>query len=338
MRVLLCHRGYKRITALLEELLPDDEVVECGRDEIAREAQESDVIVPIVAPLPAEVYASKRVKLIQQYGVGLDPVDIPAATAAGIPVANIPSGGTGNAESVAELTFVLMLMLARSIPEALQRFQEGQLGATMGRTIEGSTVTILGYGDIGQEVARRLAGWRARVIAVSRYGPSGSRPRDPAIPLDLHVDQSKAGDAVSEADFIVVGAPATPENYGLVGTELFARMKPSAFIVNIARGPVIDYDALLAALRDGQIAGAGLDVYWTEPYPPDDPLFQYNVITTPHIGGGTDLSLRGIATAFAAQVDRLRRGEPLIPGLAGNECSHRRIYCRQVMAGRRSLW
>lgn len=312
MRILVCHKGYKRIIAILEELLPEDEIVECGRGKIAALAQEFDVLVPIVSPLPAEVYTSPRLKLIQQYGVGLDPVDIPAATRAGIPVANIPSGGTGNAESVAELTFALMLMLARSIPEAFERFQDGQLGATMGRTIEGSTVTILGYGDIGQEVARRLAGWRARVVAVSRSGPGGTRARDAGVPLDLHVDASKAGDAVAEADFVVVGAPATPENYGLVGRELFARMKPSAYIVNIARGPVIDYDALLEALREGRIAGAGLDVYWTEPFPPDDPLFQYNVITTPHIGGGTDLSLRGIATAFARQVDRLRNGEPLV--------------------------
>ncbi len=312
MRILVCHKGYKRIIEALEELLPGDEIVECERSEIAAQAQESDVVVPIVAPLPPEVYQSKRLRLIQQYGVGLDPVDIPAATRAGIPVANIPSGGTGNAESVAELTIALMLMLARSIPEALQRFRDGMLGATMGRTIEGSTVTILGYGDIGQEVARRLAGWRARVIAVSRHGPDGARPRDPAIPLDLHVDASKAADAVAEADFVVVGAPATPENIGLVGRELFARMKPAAFVVNVARGPVIDYDALLEALREGRLAGAGLDVYWTEPYPPDDPLFQYNVITTPHIGGGTDLSLRGIAMAFAKQIDRLRGGEALV--------------------------
>ena len=117
-----------------------------------------------------------------------------------------------------------------------------------------------------------------------------------------------------------MGAPATPENYGLVGHELFARMKSSAFIINIARGPVIDYDALLEALREGRIAGAGLDVYWTEPFPPDDPLFQYNVVTTPHIGGGTDLSLRGIAAAFTKQVERLRRGEELVA------CANPEVY------------
>ncbi len=312
MRILVCIKGYRRIIDRLEELLPDDEIIECGADEIEALCPDVDVLVPIVSPLPKAVYASKRLRLIQQYGVGLDPVDIPAATAAGIPVANIPSGGTGNAESVAELTIALMLMLARAIPEALQRFADGVLGAARGGTIEGSTVTILGYGDIGQEVARRLAGWRARVIAVSRHGPGGDRARDTSIPLDLHVDASKAGDAVAEADFVVVGAPATPENYGLVGRELFARMKPEAFVINVARGPVIDYDALIDALREGRIAGAGLDVYWTEPFPPDDPLFQYNVITTPHIGGGTDLSLRGIGAAFARQIERLRGGEALL--------------------------
>lgn len=297
--------------ALLQELLPEDEIVECARDEIASEAQESDVLVPIVAELPPEAYRSGRLRLVQQFGVGLDGVDIPAATAAGIAVANIPSRGTGNAESVAELTIGFLVMLARRIPEAVQRFQEGKLGATLGTSLLGSTVTIVGYGDIGQEVARRLAGFGCRIVAVSREGPDGTRQRDAAVRVDLHVDTSKLGDAVAEADFVVVAAPATPANQGLIGRDVLARMKPSAYLVNIARGPVLDYDAILEALREERIAGAALDVWWTEPFDPNDPLLEQNVIPTPHIGGSTVRSLRGIAEAFAAQIDRVRRGEAL---------------------------
>lgn len=294
--------------ALLEELLPRDEIAECAVEEIAAEAQRSDVLVPIVAQLPPAAYESPRLRLIQQFGVGLDGVDIPAATAAGIAVANVPSRGTGNAESVAELTIGFLIMLARRIPEAVQRFHEGKLGATLGTSLLGSTVTIVGYGDIGQEVARRLAGFGCRIVAVSRSGPEGARERDPEVSVDLHVDAAKLGDAVAEADFVVVAAPATPENQGLIGRDVLARMKPSAYLVNIARGPVIDYDAIVLALREERIAGAALDVWWTEPFDPNDPLLEHNVIPTPHIGGSTVRSLRGIAEAFAAQIERIRSG------------------------------
>jgi len=311
VRICICHQGYRRVVALLEELLPEDIIVECAPEEIVAASQDAEVLVPIVAAIPNEAYASPRLRLVQQFGVGLDGVDIPAATAGGVAVANIPSIGTGNAESVAELTIGFLVMLARRIPEALQRFQEGKLGATLGTTLLGSTVTLVGYGDIGQEVARRLAGFGARIVAVSRSGPGGARQRDPAVRVDLHLDASKLGDAVAEADFVVVAAPATPENRGLIGREILARMKPTAYVVNIARGPVIDYDALLEAFREERIAGAGLDVWWNEPFDPEDPLLQFNVIPTPHIGGSTVRSLRGIAEAFAAQIGRVRRGEPL---------------------------
>jgi len=295
--------------ALLAELLPDDEIAECAPEEIAVAAREADVLVPIVATLPPDAYRSPRLRLVQQFGVGLDGVDIPAATAAGIAVANIPSRGTGNAESVAELTIGFLVMLARRIPEAVQRFHEGKLGATLGTSLLGSTVAIVGYGDIGQEVARRLAGFGCRIVAVSRSGAGGARARDAAVHVDRHVDARKLGDAVAEADFVVVAAPATPENQGLIGRDVLARMKPSAYLVNIARGPVIDYDAILEALREQRIAGAALDVWWTEPFDPADPLIAQNVIPTPHIGGSTVRSLRGIAEAFAAQINRVRCGE-----------------------------
>ena len=114
---------------------------------------------------------------------------------------------------------------------------------------------------------------------------------------------------LGEADYIVVAAPATADNIGLVGADVLARVKPGAYLVNIARGPVIDYDALLEALRDGRLAGAGLDVFWREPCDPDDPLFAYNVIATPHVGGVTQESLQGIGDAVVRNIERLRRGE-----------------------------
>ena len=309
MRIGLCIRGLTRIFEILKELLPDDEVFECSAGDVVARARDTDVFIPTVTPIPPEALSGGRLKLVQQYGVGLDCVDIPAATRAGVWVANVPSVGTGNAESVAELAVLHMMMLARIIPTALQRFRERRFGAPLGGCLWQSTVVILGYGGIGEEIARRLSGYGMRIIAVSRHGPSGARPRDSAVRVDLHVAAEAASEVIGEADFVVVAAPATPENIGLVDAALFARMKRGAYIVNIARGPVIVYEALLAALREGNIAGAGLDVFWREPFDPADPLLQENVIATPHIGGATERSLSGIGRAVAENIERLRGGE-----------------------------
>ncbi|TDJ63924.1 MAG: hydroxyacid dehydrogenase [Proteobacteria bacterium] len=309
MRIGLCVRGFTRIIELLTEALPNDDIFECDHTEVIDIAKDTDVFIPTVAPIPAAAFSAPRLKLVQQYGVGLDSVDIPAATRAGVLVANIPSVGTGNAESVAEFAIAHMLMLSRHIPSAFERFAEKRVGSPLGRCLWQSTIVILGYGGIGEEIARRLAGFGVRIIAVSRHGPDGMRVRDPSVHIDLHLSADALGDAVAEADFLIVAAPATPENIGLVDASVFARIKPGAYIVNIARGPVIDYDALLAALRNGRVAGAGLDVFWHEPFDPDDPLCAENVIATPHIGGVTERSLVGIGQAVAANVERVRRGE-----------------------------
>ncbi|MSR14795.1 MAG: hydroxyacid dehydrogenase [Gammaproteobacteria bacterium] len=309
MRIGLCSRGYTRIMQVLSDGLPEDEILECSASEVVALANEVDVLIPIVAPIPAASFIGSRLKLVQQYGVGLDSVDIPAATQAGVMVANVPSAGTGNAESVAELAITHLLMLSRNIPLAQQRFREKRFGSPLGGCLWGRTVLLLGYGGIGQEIARRLAGFGVRIIAVSRQGPCGVRVRDPAVRVDLHVRTESLLGVIGEADYVVIAAPASPENIGLVDARVFARMKPGTYLVNIARGPVIDYAALLAALRTGRVAGAGLDVFWHEPFDPDDPLLNEHVIATPHIGGATDASLTGIGRAVVENINRLRRGE-----------------------------
>ena len=312
MRIGLCIKGFTRIFEILKQQLPNDEIFECDAQDVISESANTDVFLPTVAPIPERVFVSSRLKLVQQYGVGLDSVDIPAATAAGVLVANVPSVGTGNAESVAELAIGHMLMLSRDIPLAFSRFQQQRVGSPLGRCLWRSTVVILGFGGIGEEIARRLAGFGVRIIAISRHGPAGSRRRDPAVHIDLHVDATQAHDVVGEADYVIVAAPASPENIGLVDNALISRMKTGVYIVNIARGPVINYDALLAGLKNGVVAGAGIDVFWKEPFDPSDPILKKNVIATPHIGGTTESSLRGIGEAVAANIERIRIGkEPL---------------------------
>lgn len=311
MRIGLCVRGFTGILKILCEQLPEDEVFECDQSELPLLAPTADVLIPTICPIPASIFEGGRLKLVQQYGVGLDSIDIAAATAAGVPVCNVPSVGTGNAESVAELAIAHLLMLSRDIPDAVRQFKLKKVGAPLGRCLWGSTICIVGYGGVGEEIARRLQGFGVRIIAVSKTGPNGSRARDSTIGIDLHVDQSSLLDAVREADFVIVGAPATTENRGLVGWSVLSSMKSTAYIVNVARGPVIDYEALKKALEEGKIAGAGLDVFWNEPFDPNDPIFGQNVIATPHIGGSTEHSLLGIGRAVSSNIERLRNGESL---------------------------
>ena len=311
LRICLCGRSHARIKALLETALPNDEIIECSEAELADIARDCEVLIPVVTRIPNELFPGSRIRLIQQYGVGLDVVDIPAATRAGIFVANVSSVGTGNAESVAELAIAHLLMLLRDIPLAMQRFRERKLGSPLGRSLWGSTVLVLGYGDIGQEIARRLIAFDVRVIAVSRHGPSGVRPRDPNVRPAVHVGIQELHEVIAAADAVIVAAPASPENIGLVDARMLSAMKPGSVLVNIARGAVVDYTALRAALENGHLAGAGLDVFWQEPFDPEDPLLACRVIATPHIGGVTGRSLAGIGTAVVANIERLRSGQKL---------------------------
>ncbi len=310
MRIYFCREGLTYIMQILQEELPTDEILACAPDKVAEAAREAEVLIPTVSPVGADALCSPSLKLVQQYGAGLDSVDIPAATRFGVYVANVPSAGTGNAESVAELAILFMLALARQYPRSQECLQQKKLGTPMGRALKGRTAAIVGFGGIGQEVAKRLAGFAMRILAVSRRGPHGRSPEETVpIPVDFHGAQDTLHEVLRQADFIIVALPLNDDTRGLIGPAEFACMKPDAFLINVARGPVVDYDALLSALQAGRIAGAGLDVFWHEPFDPHDPLFSYNVIATPHIGGATDLSLRGIAKRVAENINRVRRGE-----------------------------
>ena len=307
MRIYFCRQGLTYVCRILQQELPEDDILDCPPAAVPEAAQNADVLIPTVSPIGAEAMRSPRLKLVQQYGAGLDSVDIPAATAAGIYVANVPTAGTGNAESVAELALFFMLGLARKYRQTQESIQNKVLGSPMGQALKGKTAAIIGYGGIGRALTRRLAGFEMHILAVSRRGPTSDKPDD-GIPL-THVAQDGLHAVLRAADFVITAPPLNNETRSLMGQAEFACMKPEAFVINVARGPVLDYTALLAALREGRIAGAGLDVFWSEPFDPNDEIFQHNVLATPHIGGATDVSLQGIAKRVAENVNRLRRGE-----------------------------
>ena len=304
MRIYFCREGLTSIMNILQRELPDDEVLACAPNHVVETARHADVLIPTVSPIPAAAFDSTHVRLVQQYGAGLASADIPAATRAGVYVANVPSAGTGNAESVAELSILFMLALSRKYPQTQESLRQRKLGAPMGQTLKGRTAAIIGFGGIGQELAKRLTGFEMRVLAVSRRGPKTGD-----VPVDFHGAANTLHDVLRQADFVIVAPPLNDDTRSLIGQAELACMKPEAFLINVARGPVIDYDALLAALKEGRIAGAGLDVFWQEPFDQTDPIFSYNVVATPHVGGATDLSLQGIAKKVAENINRVRRGE-----------------------------
>ncbi|RLA38798.1 MAG: hydroxyacid dehydrogenase [Gammaproteobacteria bacterium] len=308
MKIYLCQKGFRFITEILQGLLPDDEILDCLPEEIATKATDANVLIPTIIPLGKAELSLPNLRLVQQFGAGLDTVDISSATTNGVYVANVPAAGTGNAESVAEVAVMHMLNLSRRYAAACQSIQDRKVSTPTSWSLKGRTALIVGYGGIGLEVARRLSGFEMKIQAVSRSGPKHTA-EEQSVAVDVHTTTDQLHTLLPEADFVVLAPPLNDETRGLMGSEEFALMKASAFVINVARGGVIDYEALLAALRDKQIMGAGLDVFEEEPCDPNDPLFGYNVTATPHIGGATDLSFQGIAKKVAENIQRVGRGE-----------------------------
>jgi phosphoglycerate dehydrogenase-like enzyme len=287
---------------LLEQLLPEDEVLIDHR----YTAPPVDVIVPLMSRVDAAMLDRFQPRLIHQFGVGLEGVDLDAARERGIVVANVPAADTGNADGVGEVAVMHLLVLARRLREGAAAVADRRLGEPIGMPLGGARVVILGVGAVGQAVVARLGGFGAHLVGVGSRPWSELTPDVTALELAEYRPGSELTTALTGADALIVCAALTDATRGLVGDGALAAMRPGAYVVNVARGPVIDYDALLGALRNGQIGGAGLDVYWDEPIDPEDPLLAENVSLTPHIGGITTVSSRRIAEHVAAGIERHR--------------------------------
>jgi phosphoglycerate dehydrogenase-like enzyme len=209
----------------------------------------------------------------------VDKIDLEAARAQGIVVTNTPGA---NSVSVAELALGLMLALARQIPQADAAARRGEFPRLNGVSLEGKMIGILGMGAIGKHLVKRLAGFDCRILAYDPYP-------DAAFAQAHQVELSAMSEVVAAADFLSLHMPLTPETRCLVNGDFLARMKKGSFLINTARGEVIDEEALVAALQSGQLRGAGLDAFVDEPPSLNHPLLMLpNVIATPHLGAQTD--------------------------------------------------
>ncbi len=310
MRVVIGSLNFPDMNRILTKLLPHDDIGPCPDADLVAACQEADVLVPTMARAGADVIQSSSLRLIQQYGVGLEGVDLAAATAQGIPVCNVPADvGVFNAEGTAEQAVFLMLALARRYQEAQAHLKQGPWGAPLGRALMGESALVVGLGKVGRAVAWRLKALGMKVSAVK------ATPQ-PELAAQLGLERLGGPDdlpaMLGEADFVVLALIATPQTLGLFDEALLAGMKPGAVLINVGRGAVIKEPDLLAALDAGHLAGAGLDVFASEPVDPANPLLAHpKVVAMPHTGGVTAQSFAQLGQEVADNIERLKRGEPL---------------------------
>ncbi|WP_396288802.1 phosphoglycerate dehydrogenase [Curtobacterium sp. KT1] len=295
--------------ATVDALGPDFEIRNVDGTErpalLSALADADAVLVRSATKVDAEaIAAAPNLKVVARAGVGLDNVDIKAATTAGVMVVNAP---TSNIISAAELTVGHILSLARHIPAAHASLAAGawKRSSYTGVELYEKTVGIIGLGRIGALITQRLQAFGVQVIAYDPYVTTARAQQ-------LGVELVSLDDLLRRADFVTIHMPRTPETLGMISDDQFALMKPTAFVVNVARGGLIDEDALHRALTANTIAGAGLDVFVSEP-PKDSPLVSLpNVVVTPHLGASTDEAQEKAGVSVAKSV-RLALGGELVP-------------------------
>ena len=268
--------------------------------------------------------AATKLRVIGRAGVGVDNIDVPAATERGIVVMNAPDGNT---ITTAEHTIALLIALARRIPQANSSLKSGrwERKTFIGVELQGKTLGVVGLGRIGRTVAARARAFGMKIVAFDPFiAPEQAR--------DLEIELAPLNELFASADFITIHTPLTSDTRGVIGSEAFAQMKPGVRIINCARGGLVDEAALHDAIKSGIVAGAALDVFVQEPPPADHPLLQLDeVIATPHLGASTTEAQEGVAFTVAEQMrDYLLtgalRGAVNVPSLGTKELALLRPY------------
>jgi len=250
----------------------------------------------------AVIEAGKKLQVVARAGIGVDNIDLDAATGAGIAVVNAP---TGNTVAAAEHTVALMLALSRNIPAAHRSMKDGEWkrSAFMGVEVRNKTLGVIGLGRVGSEVVRRAQSFAMNLVA---YDPFVA----PDYAHRLGVELLSFEELLDQSDFITLHTPLTENSRNLISTKELDRMKPDARLINVARGELIDEEALLAALNDGKLGGVALDVFAKEPPGPNPLLDHPKVVITPHLGASTQEAQREVAVEAAEQVLTVLKGEP----------------------------
>ncbi|SDM91492.1 NAD(P)-dependent oxidoreductase [Allokutzneria albata] len=311
--VLPPHVGGVKLGGMFAAALgPDFEVTpveDAGADPVA--LREAEVIVTALAPIGAEhIAAAENLRLVQCASHGFDYVDTAAAAARGVRVCNIGST-SAEAQDVAEQTMTLMLALAKQLIPGHEALREGEWALPRLQfsitELFGKTLGIVGFGAIGRQLAKRARAFDMRIIVATRTPVPVEVMNDYGVAARMELDE-----LLAEADYVSLQLPLTEATRNLVDERRLKLMKPTAILVNTARGALVDQDTLARALTDGRLGGAGLDVFDPEPPPADLPLLRApNVALSPHAGGVTRESMLRIAQAALENVRRFAAGAEL---------------------------
>jgi len=290
----------------IRKLLPEHEFTAEGCFEI-KDLSGVDVLIPTMSQVTENILnTADKLQLIQQCGAGLELVDIAAARKRGIAVSNVPTDISGNADSVAELALYLMIGLSRNVKMMEKSLENRIMGGPMGVALKGRTVGIVGLGGIGKALISRLRSFEVKLIGIKQTDPAMAAEK---LGMEWAGGPDDLDTIIRLSDYVVLCLPLNASSKGMINSETLKLMSPDSFLINVSRGGLVDYNALKTALKEKSIAGAGIDVFWDEPPDPDDEIFQYNLMATPHIGGATDVSMQGIAMSVAENIRRVSDGE-----------------------------
>jgi D-3-phosphoglycerate dehydrogenase len=293
----------KRLPSNCELVIP----FSWSKKDIIQQVREVEILISWRASREL-IEAGKKLMMIQQIGTGVDMIDIEAATERGITICNAKGF---NAIPCAEHIMALILAIAKNLTKHDKIVRNGGWRGMHAPSfvLYGKTMGIIGLGSIGEEIARRTKAFGMKIMAIER-SPSEQHRRK--LEIDYLGGPADLVHILKESDFIVLTVPLTPETKGIIGDKEFQAMKKSAYLINISRGLIVDEKALINALKEGIIAGAGLDVFEKEPIAHDNPLLQLpNVVLTPHIAGSMDSKeLQKERVEFLAQnIEKFIRGE-----------------------------
>lgn len=295
------------LTEHFEVKMWDHEDIPAPREVLLAEVKKASALLTMLSDKVDEelLSAGENLKVVANLAVGFDNIDVEAATSRGIIVTNTPDVLT---ETTADLTFALLMASARRIVEAAEYIKAGKWEGwspylIAGHDVYGKTMGIVGMGKIGESVARRAKGFGMEILY-------HNRSRKPDAEKELGAIYSSFDDLVKNADFVVSLAPLTNETRNLFTADVFAKMKKSAIFINAGRGPVVDEQALYKALKQGEIAGAGLDVFEKEPISAAHPLLELpNVVAIPHIGSASTETRTNMIKLCSANVKAVLTGD-----------------------------
>ncbi|WP_078550111.1 phosphoglycerate dehydrogenase [Litchfieldia alkalitelluris] len=272
-----------------------------SKEELKNEVKDVDIIIVAVVKIDKDVIdAAPRLKYILKYGAGYDNIDVEYAYSKGIPVTNAPGV---NAQSAADHAFGLMLSVARSIPKKDKEIKSGYWELSMGNEIYQKKLGIVGFGSIAKAIAKRATGFDMETIVYTNYPDEIAAER-------LNVTFVGKEKLFQESDYIIIATSLNDKNRHLINKSTLSLMKPTAYIINVSRGSLINEEDLFNTLKNKQIMGAALDVFEMEPPINDLPLLE-NIVATPHIGGATYESIGRIGEVSISNIKKMLNGEEL---------------------------